>query len=280
MRINTLIRDFLVRALEEDIGTGDITTELTIPDDTNSEAIIIAKEDFLLAGLPFSLEVFSLLSDHINVDKHHSDGSSVKSGDTIAKLSGPTRALLAGERLALNILQRLSGIATLTKRFVSEVEGTGAKVLDTRKTMPLMRYMEKYAVKIGGGYNHRFGLYDGILIKDNHIKAAGGVARAIELARSSRVHLMKIEIEVKNLDELREALQAGADVVMLDNMELPMLKEAVALARQISPTTLLEASGGVRLDNVREIAQTGVDFISIGALTHSATAVDISMKII
>ncbi|NOZ24518.1 MAG: carboxylating nicotinate-nucleotide diphosphorylase [Nitrospirae bacterium] len=274
------IRSFLVAALNEDIAHGDITTELTVPEEHVSEAAVIAKDDFVLAGLPFVREVFALVDARIGFVEAVSDGSPVLKGSVIATLKGSTRGLLAGERLALNILQRLSGIATLTSRFVELVSGTGACIVDTRKTTPNMRYLEKYAVRMGGGNNHRFGLYDGILIKDNHIKAAGGIRRAIERTRGKVHHLMKIEVEVSTIEELAEAIQAGADIIMLDNMPVEVMREAVATARTYSPTPLLEASGGVSIDNVREIALTGVDLISVGALTHSAPSVDISMKIV
>lgn len=197
-------------------------------------------------------------------------------GDVLGEVSGKTRALLAGERLSLNILQRLSGIATLTRSFVDEVAGTGAKIIDTRKTTPCLRFMEKYAVRTGGGVNHRFGLYDGILIKDNHIEAVGSIAQAIAMAKAVH-HLAKIEVEVENLNDLREAVEAGADVIMLDNMSVNDMKEAVEIVGKRVP---LEASGNVSLGNVRAIAETGVDLISIGALTHSVTAADISLKIV
>jgi nicotinate-nucleotide pyrophosphorylase (carboxylating) len=238
----------------------------------------IAKENFILAGLPFFLEVFRYLSEKVTYQLFFSDGDSVSSGDTIAQLKGPTKALLMGERVALNILQRLSGIATLTRSFVEKVEGTGVKILDTRKT-PTLRLLEKYAVRVGGAQNHRFGLYDGILIKDNHIEAAGGIKKAIALVKGTMSHLMKIEVEVKNLKELKDAIDAGADIVMLDNMEVEEIKSAVTFAREKKQDIVIEVSGGVRLENVRELALTGVDYISVGALTHSAKAMDISMKI-
>ncbi|NOY64181.1 MAG: carboxylating nicotinate-nucleotide diphosphorylase [Nitrospirae bacterium] len=274
-----VIKEFIKGALSEDIGTGDITTELTIPDNHISLAKAIAKEDFILAGLPIFIEVFRFLSERISYEPFFSDGDPVSSGETIARIKGPTRALLMGERVALNILQRLSGIATLTHSFVEKVEGTGVKILDTRKTTPAMRLLEKYAVKVGGAQNHRFGLYDGILIKDNHIEAAGGIKKAIALVREAKPHLLKIEVEVKNLNELKEAIEAGADIVMLDNMGVEQIRSAVALARERRQDIVIEVSGGVRLENVRELALTGVDYISVGALTHSAKAVDISMKI-
>jgi nicotinate-nucleotide pyrophosphorylase (carboxylating) len=205
-----------------------------------------------------------------------SDGKTVSSGDVLAEISGRTRTILLGERVSLNILQRLSGIATLTSMFVQEITGLSTRITDTRKTTPCMRFMEKYAVRMGGGYSHRFGLFDGILIKDNHIIAAGSIREAVQQARRGH-HLSKIEVEVSNLDELNQAMNAGADVVMLDNMSVPDMREAVKLTRG---RVLLEASGNVSLDNVRAIAETGVDFISVGAITHSAPSADISLKLV
>ncbi len=273
------IKEFIKSALSEDIGTGDITTELTIPDNHVSLAKAIAKEDFILAGLPFFTEVFRYLSNEITIQSFFNDGDCVSSSSVIAQLKGNTRYLLMGERVALNILQRLSGIATLTHSFVEKVKDTGAKILDTRKTTPTLRPLEKYAVRVGGAQNHRFGLYDGILIKDNHIEAAGGIKKAIALVKEAKSHLLKIEVEVKNLNELKEALDAGADIVMLDNMGVEEIRSAVALARGKRQDIVIEVSGGVNLENVRELALTGVNYISVGALTHSAKAVDISMKI-
>jgi nicotinate-nucleotide pyrophosphorylase (carboxylating) len=276
---NKTVHDFIISALREDIGTGDITSELSIPHDHESEAVLLAKDDFILAGLPFVREVFSIISNEIIFEEILRDGNRVEWGETIARLKGRTRGLLMGERLALNILQRLSGIATLTRKFVDVLEETDVRIADTRKTTPGMRYLEKYAVRVGGGLNHRFALYDGILIKDNHIKAAGGIRRAVERIKRGAHHLMKIEVEVKNIEELREALDTGVDVIMLDNMSPPTIREAVTIARAATPSPLIEASGGINIDNVLEFARTGVDLISLGVLTHSAPAVDISMEI-
>ena len=275
------IREFLKRALLEDMGSGDITTSLIVPPGHTSTARIIAKSDFILAGLPFVKELFLLYDQEICFDILKEEGSEIKRGEILAELRGRTRSILTCERTGLNILQRLSGIATLTGRFVNAVKGTGAKILDTRKTTPGMRFLEKYAVRIGGGYNHRYGLYDGILIKDNHIKAAGGIKRAIEILKTSRGfhHLLRIEVEAKDISEVKEALEAGVDIIMLDNMEIEELKRAVEYIRKNAPHVLIEASGNVTPDNVRLIAETGVDFISAGMLTHSAPAVDISLKI-
>ncbi|MDA8338275.1 MAG: carboxylating nicotinate-nucleotide diphosphorylase [Nitrospiraceae bacterium] len=271
-----LLKETIRIAIYEDIGHGDITSLLIVPEYKKAKASIIAKEDLILAGMPFIKEVFNAIDPGVEIQIFFDEGSRVKKGDIIAKISGSARSLLAGERISLNILQRISGIATMTNQYVKKVNGLPVKIADTRKTIPGMRLMEKYGVRIGGGVNHRFGLYDGILIKDNHIKVAGGVKRAIELAKKGH-HLLKIEVEVKNLDELKEALDAGADVIMLDNMSITDMKKAVKIAKG---KAILEASGNVNLENIRSIAETGVDIISIGALTHSARAVDTSMKIV
>ena len=270
------VRQLIQHALEEDIGSGDITTSLIVPPEHESTALIVAKEPFVLAGMPFAREVFSILDETVKFEALIEDGTRVKKGDIIAEINGKTRTLLQGERVSLNILQRLSGIATLTSKFVQKIKGARAKILDTRKTTPCMRYMEKYAVRMGGGKNHRFGLYDGILIKDNHIEAAGGIKWAMALAEEGR-HLSRVEVETENIKEVKDAILAGADIIMLDNMAIKDIKEAVKLAKG---KATLEVSGNVSLDNVREIADTGVDLISVGALTHSAPAADISMKII
>ena len=273
------LRQFIQEALKEDIGHGDITTEYLVPDGHKSKAHILLKQDCMLAGIDVAIEVFLQLDSSIKFTKMKKDGEWVKKDTVLAELEGSTKSLLSGERLALNLLQRLSGIATLTSMFVKKTAGTNAKIVDTRKTTPGLRALEKYAVRVGGGNNHRFGLYDGLLIKDNHIQAAGGISEAIKRARQKAHHLLKIEIEVTNLKQLEEAVQAGADIVMLDNMSIEEMKEAVRFVRDIAPSVLVEASGGVSLDNVQDIAQTGVDLISVGALTHSAKAVDISMYI-
>ena len=270
-------KDFIRAALDEDIGHGDITSSLIIGDEEAS-ALIIAKEAFVLAGMPFIEEVFEIVGGHVKIDVCFAEGSHIKKGDILAHLLGPAKDLLAGERVALNILQRLSGIATAAASFVAKVKDLPVRIVDTRKTTPGMRLLEKYAVTMGGASNHRFGLYDGILIKDNHIKIAGGVKQAAVLARKVH-HLLKIEIEVGNVTELKEALDAGADVVMLDNMSVEDMRKAVKFARSRNPNIVIEASGNVSLRNVRAIAETGVNIISVGAITHSAKAVDISMKI-
>jgi nicotinate-nucleotide pyrophosphorylase (carboxylating) len=270
------LRKLIEQALAEDIGPGDITSEATVRAESVSTAVIIAKQDLVLAGLAVSRAVFHYLDPDIRVSAFAKDGDKIIAGVEIAKLSGSTRALLAGERVALNLLQHLSGIATLTKNYVEMCRGFKAGVLDTRKTIPGMRQLEKYAVRVGGGQNHRFGLFDGVLIKDNHIKAAGGIARAVESARKSAHHLLKIEVETRTFDEVREALDVKADVIMLDNMPIEVMRDAV---KMINGRALVEASGNVTLDTIRQIAETGVDFVSSGSLTHSAPAVDISMKI-
>ncbi len=270
------LTSLIERALAEDLGNGDVTSEATIPPEHVSTAEIKAKQELVLAGLDFAREVFHYLDPKIEFTTLAKDGDKIKEGTELARVSGRTRALLAGERVALNLLQHLSGIATLTARFVEILNGTKAQILDTRKTLPGLRQLEKYAVRMGGGKNHRSGLYDGILIKDNHITAAGSITQAVKAAQEKAHHLLKIEVETKNLDEVREALAAKGDVIMLDNMSPDMMREAVKL---IEGKALVEASGNVTLETIRAIAETGVDFISAGAITHSAPAVDISMKI-
>jgi len=270
------LKKLIEEALSEDLGNGDVTSEAIIPADAASTADIKAKQDLVLAGLEVAREVFHYLDPAIQFTPLAKDGDRIKTDTVLARVSGKTRVLLAGERVALNLLQHLSGIATLTSRYVEHLKGTKAQILDTRKTLPGLRQLEKYAVRMGGGKNHRFGLSDGILIKDNHITAAGGITKAVELARKNAHHLLKIEVETKTLDEVREALAAKTDVIMLDNMSVEMMKEAVKL---IAGRVLVEASGNVTLETIRAIAETGVDFISSGSLTHSAPAADISMKI-
>ncbi len=270
------IKKLIEHALSEDIGPGDVTTEATIPADSASTAEMLAKQDLVLAGIDVSGEVFHCLDPAVTFEPRAKDGDTIKSGTILARISGNTRVLLAGERVALNLLQRMSGIATLTSKYVERLTGLKARMLDTRKTTPGLRALEKYAVRMGGGKNHRFGLYDGVLIKDNHIKAAGSITKAVASARRKAHNLLGIEVETKTLDEVREALNAGADIIMLDNMPLDMMGEAVKV---IAGRALIEASGNVTLETVRATAETGVDFISSGSLTHSAPAADISMKI-
>lgn len=261
-------------ALQEDIGLGDVTTEVTVAQDTAARAELVAKEDFTLAGLGVAAEVFHLLDPAIRFEKILTDGRFVRKGEVLAWLKGQASVLLQGERVALNLLQRMSGIASLTAKYVAEVAGTGASIVDTRKTVPGLRALDKYSVRMGGGRNHRIGLFDGVLIKENHIAAAGGITAAIARAKERIPHTLKIEIETRNLTEVEEALQSGADIIMLDNMTLDDMRQGVDL---IAGKALVEASGGVNLERVRGIAETGVDIISVGALTHSVVAADISM---
>jgi nicotinate-nucleotide pyrophosphorylase (carboxylating) len=265
--------------LKEDLGRGDITSQLIINPGLWACGRFIARQDFILCGLEVAEAVFAALDSGIELLSRAYDGQRVTAGAEFAQIEGSACVLLAAERTALNLLCRLSGIATLTREFVERVRGTRAQIVDTRKTTPGLRLFEKYAVSVGGGRNHRMGLDDGILIKDNHIALAGGIRRAVELARRSAPHLMKIEVEVKNQSELDEALAAGADVIMLDNMSIFELSECVRIIRERRPSTLIEASGRITLDNVRQVAECGVDLISVGAITHSAVAVDIAFEI-
>ena len=263
-------------ALEEDLGHGDVTSLAVIPAEASATAVIRAKQQLTLAGLGVAQRVFDLLDPRVRLHPRAAEGDQLAVGEAAAEVEGPTRSLLTGERTVLNFLQRLSGVATLTRRFVQAVDGYPARIIDTRKTTPGWRILEKEAVRLGGGFNHRQGLYDGILIKDNHLTAAGGVTLAVERVRAFIPHTLKIQVEVKDLDELDEALAAGVDAVLLDNMDTETMARAAALARG---KALTEASGGVTLERVREIAAAGVDLISVGALTHSAPAVDLNMKI-
>jgi len=262
-------------ALREDMPEGDITSEGIIPADARSEAIFLAKEDGVLAGLPVAHRVFEKIDPAVEFTEKFQDGAAFRKFDILACVEGPTLALLKGERTALNFLQHLSGVATATRRFVDAVAGTRAKILDTRKTTPGLRLLEKYAVKMGGGTNHRLSLSDMVLIKDNHLRHVGSVAEAVRRARAAAKPDIRIEVEAAELSQIRDALAAGADMIMLDNMTLEVMREAVALAAGRVP---LEASGNMSLDRVRAVAETGVDFISVGALTHSARAVDISLE--
>jgi nicotinate-nucleotide pyrophosphorylase (carboxylating) len=268
------IKRIVRQALQEDIGLGDITTQATVLPGTPARAELVAKESFVLSGIAVAGEVFRQLDHNVAFEPLKRDSETVQQGEVLAWIKGEAATLLQGERVALNLLQRMSGIATLTAEFVATVAGTGATIVDTRKTTPGLRILEKYSVRMGGGKNHRTSLYDGVLIKENHIAAAGGIAIAIERARARIAHLMKIEIETRDLQEIAEALEAGADIILLDNMAPAELVEAVAL---VDGRAVTEASGGVNLETVRAIAESGVDLISIGALTHSFRAVDISM---
>ncbi|MFQ5735500.1 MAG: carboxylating nicotinate-nucleotide diphosphorylase [Thermodesulfobacteriota bacterium] len=264
-------------ALSEDAGTGDITTGSIVGPADRGRAEMVARESFVLAGLFVAEKVFKHIDRKVVFKSDFSDGDLIRKGSVIATVSGRLSTLLTGERVALNFLQRLSGIATLTAEFVKKTGKTGARILDTRKTTPCLRPLERYAVRVGGGENHRFGLFDRLLIKDNHIKVAGGVTEAVRRAKDNTSGSTPIEVEVTNQRELKEALAAGADIIMLDNMSLDRIKKAVRL---IGGAAFTEVSGGVSLQSVGAIARTGVDFISVGALTHSARAVDISMKVV
>jgi nicotinate-nucleotide pyrophosphorylase (carboxylating) len=273
-----LVEGVVRTALEEDLGlAGDITTNALIPADATSEAILSLREDGRIAGLPLAIASFRALDPEVAVETHIEEGSLADAGGMIARISGKTRAILSAERVALNLIQHLSGVATATHHFVEAVAGTHARIVCTRKTTPGLRAFEKYAVRAGGGFNHRFGLFDAVLIKDNHIAAAGSVSAAIERARAAVGHLVKIEVEVDNLAQLEEALNHSIDAVLLDNMAVPEMKNAVARAKTARPGILCEASGGIRLVTVRAIAETGVDMISAGALTHSVKALDIGL---
>lgn len=262
------------QALLEDIHTGDITTRAVVRGATPSSARLIAKEPLVLAGLHVAGKVFLKLDPAVTFTALVPEGAVVHAGDVLATLQGNASELLMAERVALNLLQRMCGVATLTSQYVEAVRGTAARIVDTRKTTPGLRELEKYAVRVGGGINHRSGLYDGVLIKENHITAAGGIAEAVSRARSYIPHTLKIEIETETIGQVEEALAAGADIIMLDNMDCDTMRICVAL---INGRALVEASGGVNLGSVRSIAETGVDIISIGALTHSPKAMDISM---
>ena len=268
------VRAQVAQWLAEDLGTGDLTSSATVPASARARAVVRAKQDLVVAGLPYAREVFRQVDRRVRFTPRVSDGTSVPLGTVLARVEGPSRALLAGERTALNILQHLSGIATLTRRFVDAAAGTNARILDTRKTTPGLRAAEKYAVACGGGTNHRQGLFDAVLIKDNHLRAAGGIACAVAAA-ARRVPRARIEVEVGTLGELREALASGAGMILLDNMPPARLRRAVEIT---AGRALLEASGNVSLARVAAIARTGVDRISVGALTHSAPAADIHMK--
>lgn len=263
--------------LAEDLSHGDITSMLTIPPQTLGSGVIVAKEGGVICGVDIAREVFLLTDPDVHFVARYLDGSAVSEGVIIAEVSGRLHGILAAERLALNLLQRLCGISTLSRAFVEACEGTKAKVLDTRKTTPGLRQLEKYAVRVGGAYNHRFGLFDAVLIKDNHIRAAGGIQEAIRRATGSAPHYQRIEVEVTSIEELEQALELGVEVVLLDNMGVEEMRLAVETT---SGAALLEASGNMTLARVREVALTGVDYISVGALTHSAPALDISLNLL
>lgn len=273
--MNWLIVDKIIReALEEDISYGDITTNSIVDAESRSQIELLAKEEGIIAGLEVFRRVFEVLGK-VEAEFFIKDGDRVNKGQLIGKLTGNTRSILTGERTALNILQRMSGIATLTGKFVEKLKGTNTKLLDTRKTTPNMRMLEKYAVLAGGGSNHRFNLSDGILIKDNHIDAAGGIKNAVEKVRKTAPFVRKIEVETETLDEVSEALDAEADIIMLDNMSIDTVKKAIELINKRATT---EISGNITLDNIQNVANTGVDYISTGAVTHSFKVLDLSMK--
>jgi len=270
------IQDLIKIALAEDIGSGDVTTDNLVDPQENGKGIIIAKESLVIAGLEVVKQVFEQLEPLMTFQSEFKDGDAVKSGDTVLETEGKLRTLLVGERTALNFLQHLSGIATLVRSYLNEMGQKKIRLVDTRKTTPGFRVLEKYAVRVGGAFNHRMGLYDGVLVKDNHIAACGGIAPAIAKIRNQVSHLMKIEVEVSDSVQVKEALAAGADVIMLDNMDIAHIKKAV---KQINGRAVVEVSGGIKKIDLATLADTGVDIISVGALTHSARSVDLSMTI-
>lgn len=266
--------------LAEDLGRGDITTQATVPPDSRGTGKFLAKENLVVCGLEIAEAVFAHLDPETpELEIIFNDGEEIESGTVFATLKNYADVLLAGERVALNLMQRMSGIATLTRQFVKAIEGTKAEIVDTRKTTPGLRMLEKYAVTVGGGKNHRLGLDDGVLIKDNHIALAGGVKAAVKAAKDKVGHLHKVEVEISNWAQLREAVEAGADIIMLDNQTPDEARKLVQMANDLNPNVLLEASGNMNLDTVRSYAEAGVDLISVGKITHSARAMDISFKI-
>ncbi|WP_429374278.1 carboxylating nicotinate-nucleotide diphosphorylase [Paenibacillus sp. DS2015] len=265
--------------LKEDVGSGDVTTLSTIPEGHQSKGIIHAKEAGIIAGIPVAKRVFEVVDPSLVFIAYVEEGQEVQKGTVLAEIEGSTHQILTGERLALNLLQRLSGIATKTRSYVDALQGLPVRLVDTRKTTPGHRMLEKYAVRVGGGANHRFGLYDAVMIKDNHIKGAGGISQAVSRARDHIPHTMTIEVETENLDQVNEALEAGVDIIMLDNMSYSMMSQAVKLIKTEAPNVKVEASGNVSLDTVRAIAETGVDIISVGRLTYSFDSLDISLDL-
>ncbi|MGO4734653.1 carboxylating nicotinate-nucleotide diphosphorylase [Paenibacillus sp. 2KB_22] len=265
--------------LREDVGAGDVTTSVTIPAGKQSKAIIHAKDNGIIAGMTVAELVFQVVDPDLVFTPKVTDGDKVTHGTILAEVEGSTHSLLTGERLALNLLQRMSGIATRTRAYVDVLDGLETRLVDTRKTTPGHRLLEKYAVRVGGGANHRFGLYDAVMIKDNHIKGAGGITEAVQRARTVIPHTMTIEVETENLEQVREALQAGADIIMLDNMHPERMRGAVELIREQAPHVKVEASGNVSLKTIRGIAESGVDVISVGRLTYSFESLDISLDL-
>ena len=277
MMLNLRSIDVLIElAFEEDIGIGDITTESTVSSTQRGVGMLLAKSDGVIAGLPIAERAFLKLDSELIFRAFVNDGDAINSGTPIGEVQGAAKSILIAERTALNFLQRLSGVATLTSQFVHAVADYDVKMVDTRKTTPGWRALQKYAVRVGGGHNHRFGLYDGVLIKDNHIVAAGGITPAVQRARKTAPHTAKIEVEVETLEQVNEALEAKADILLLDNMSLEMMKQVVQMVGDLAVT---EASGGITLDRVKSVASTGVDYISVGALTHSAMPMDISLTL-
>lgn len=276
MVTNFYIDDIIKTAVKEDINYIDTTADLVIPIEQRGSAYFVSKASGVLCGIDAAMRVFELLDNTFECKIYFRDGDKLNYGDVICEFTGNMRALLKGERTALNLIQHMSGIATETARCVEIVKGTNAAITDTRKTLPGLRALQKYAVTVGGGKNHRYNLSDGAMLKDNHIDACGGITGAVKMLREKLGHMVKVEVETRDLDEVKEALSAGADIIMLDNMDCPTMKAAVEI---VGNKALLEASGGITHDTLREVAETGVDIISIGALTHSVKAYDISMKI-
>lgn len=273
--INDRFDNIIFACFDEDMPYGDITTESVIKEGTFAEGYFIAKESGIICGMEIAQRVFELSGGNVKLECFVKDGDKIEKGQKIAHIKGDAKSILKGERTALNLMQRASGIATATNKAIKSVEGTNAKITDTRKTMPGLRLLDKFAVKVGGGYNHRTGLSDGVLIKDNHIAAAGGIKNAVEFAKKNIPHTLKIEVETENLEQIKEALEAKADIIMLDNMTNEEMREAVLL---INGRAVTEASGNMGERDLRAVAETGVDIISIGALTHSVKALDISLK--
>jgi len=265
--------------LREDVGAGDVTTNVTIPANSQSKAVIHAKDHGVIAGITIAELVFQVVDPELRYTAKVKDGDTVTPGTILAEVEGSTHSLLTGERLALNLLQRMSGVATRTRSYVDALDGLKTRLVDTRKTTPGHRLLEKYAVRVGGGANHRFGLYDAVMIKDNHIKGAGSITEAVQRARAVIPHTMTIEVETENIAQVQEALQAGSDIIMLDNMQPDRMREAVALIREQAPHVKIEASGNVSLETIRGIAETGVDVISVGRLTYSFESLDISLDL-
>jgi nicotinate-nucleotide pyrophosphorylase (carboxylating) len=282
LQVIALARDIIARALSEDIGRGDVTTQACVPADTHATARLVAREPGVIAGLPIAITVFQTVDPAITILEHVDDGTTVVANQAVLICSGPAQSLLTSERTVLNFVGHLSGIASLTARCVAAIEGTQARIIDTRKTTPGLRDLDKYAVRMGGGHNHRAGLDDGILIKDNHIVASGSITSAVQHARQHAHHLLRIEVECDTIAQVREALSLEVEAILLDNMPLPLLAEAVQIIRATHPTTLIEASGGMGTDptKLRAVAETGVDLISIGALTHSAANLDVSLEFV